>query len=150
MKSSVLSLLLMLLLTGCVSDKEEPVWSLQPGDELPEFTVEVNGTPISTGMLRGCRSVIIFFNTNCKDCHAALPKIQEAYDKAVASDEDVRYLCIAREEGEEEIREYWRRHDLTLPYAAQTGRTVYNMFATSGIPRVYISNENLIIEKVYE
>lgn len=153
MKNFVLLTLLLLLLPllcSCISDNEEQAWSLQPGDPLPEFAVELNGIMISTDMLRGSKAVIVFFNTGCSDCRDALPKIQDAYDLAMSSGENVRYICISREEGEDAISRYWQENGLTLPYSAQTGRTVYNMFADSGIPRVYIANENLIIEKVYE
>lgn len=139
-----------LLFSGCVSDKEEPVWSLVPGDKLPDFAVEVNGAIVTTESLRGSKSVIVLFDTECPDCRAALPDIQKAYDEAIAEGENIRYLCISREEGEDEISRYWKENNLTLPFSAQTSRTVYNLFASSIIPRVYISDENLIIQKVYE
>lgn len=151
LERSILAVLFSILISGCVSDKEDPVWSLQPGDPLPEFYVETNGgSMISTDSFRGAKSVIVFFDTECPDCQAALPQIQEAYDNATASGENVRYLCISREESAEKIQKYWEENHLTLPYSAQTNRSVYNLFASSIIPRVYISNENLIIQKVYE
>lgn len=148
-KILILIIALIPLMGGCVKE-DEAIWSLQPGDALPQFSVQVEGKTVTTESLRGKKSVIVFFDTNCKDCRAALPQIQAAYDEALKTDEAVTYLCISREEPSWEIQQYWQENNLTLPFSAQTDRKVYNLFASSIIPRIYVSNANLIIEKVYE
>lgn len=36
-----------------------------------------------------------------------------------------------------------------MPYSAQTDRSVYALFATAGIPRVYVSDNNGIVRAIY-
>ena len=65
----VLYILIVFATVACVNDKEEPVWSLQPGDRLPDFEVVMSdGRRITTESLKGKHSVIVFFNTSCSDC----------------------------------------------------------------------------------
>ncbi len=150
----LLSILIFILIGSCnsIMDDPEDAVSLMPGDKLPYFSVVChNGETLSTEMLRGKRSVIVFFDTACGDCRKALPEIQKAYDEAMATHPDeVTYICISRNEDAESVQKYWDENNLTLPYSAQTNADVYHLFANIGIPRVYISNTDLIIEKTYE
>lgn len=147
----IFSLLVLIAVGSCVTDKDEPVWSLQSGDSVPDFTVVMNnGETVTAESLKGRRSIIVFFSTGCQDCRNALPKIQEAYEQSLLQKDAPRYICISREEGEESVSRYWSEHGLTLPYSAQTTREVYNLFASSGIPRIYYVSSELIIEKCRE
>ena len=58
-------------------------------------------------------------------------------------------LAISRAEGAASIAGYWQEQHLTFPYAAQEDRTVYHLFAKSGIPRIYIVDAELTIRKVF-
>lgn len=58
-------------------------------------------------------------------------------------------VCISREESSAEIVRYWDENHLTLPYSAQENRTVYYLFAKSGIPRVYVIDKELVIRSVF-
>lgn len=143
--------LVMVALTGCVNESEEPVWSLQVGDRLPEFEVVLNnGDQVTTESLRGSDSVIVFFNTSCGDCRRELPEIQKLYDECLRQNRPVRFICISREEGAASVAKFWEENNLTMPYSAQTDRRVYNLFASSGIPRLYEADKNLMIIKVNE
>ena len=139
-----------MLLSGCIKDDLPEEYSLQPGDRVPAFSVTMsNDGTFRSSELAGKHGMIVFFNTECPDCRRELPKIQQAYDR-VKDNPDYRVICIAREEGEAEIAAYWRENGLTLPYSPQPDRTVYNMFATVSIPRVYITNPDLVIDAVYD
>lgn len=139
-----------MLLTGCVKEELPDERSLAVGDRVPAFSVMMSdGGTFRSSELAGKHGMIVFFNTECPDCRRELPKIQQAYDR-VKDNPDYRVICIAREEGEVEIAAYWRENGLTLPYSPQPDRTVYNMFATVSIPRVYITNPDLVIEAVYD
>ncbi len=139
----------LIMAVGCVTEKDEPVWSLQPGDRLPEFSVVLNtGETVSTRSLEGKKSVIIFFTTVCPDCRRALPDYQRWYDEIQSAGEDVNFFCISRAEDDVTVRKYWEDNDLTMPYSAQPTRAIYDLFASSGVPRVYIAAPNLIITEV--
>lgn len=148
----ILSLIAFIPLGSCNKIYDPDIVTLHPGDKLPEFSVICNnGKTLSTEMLRGKKSVIVFFDTSCPDCRKALPEIQKAYDEDMLSRPDeIRYICISRNEGAESVQKYWDENDYTLPYSAQTTADVYYLFANIGIPRIYVSNSDLIIEKVYE
>ena len=66
-----------------------------------------------------------------------------------AANEEVAIYAISREEGEEEVADYWERNALTIPYSAQDDRRVYELFSTSGIPRVYVCRRDGTIVSMY-
>lgn len=143
--------LVMVALTGCINEREEPVWSLQVGDRLPEFEVVLNnGDQVTTESLRDSESVIVFFNTSCGDCRRELPEIQKLYDECLLQNRSVRFICISREEGAASVAKFWDENHLTMPYSAQPDRRIYNLFASSGIPRIYEADKDLMIIKVSE
>lgn len=138
------------LLSGCIKDDLPEEHGLAIGDRVPAFSVAMSdGTTFSSNELQGKRGMIVFFNTECPDCRRELPKIQQAYDR-VKDDPEYKVICIAREEEEEGIAAYWRENGLTLPYSPQSDRAVYNLFATVSIPRMYITNPDLVIDAVYD
>ena len=140
---------IILLCAGCITEKEEPVWSLKVGDKLPEFTVTLNnGETLTTQSLRGKESILIFFTTTCSDCRRMLPEYQRWYEELQSQNKPINFFCISREEGAASVEEYWRANGFTMPFSAQSNRTVYNLFASSGVPRVYIANSDLTITSV--
>lgn len=142
--------LLFIFLSSCINDDEPEVTSLAPGDSCPEFTIEMNdGEILSSSDLKGRESVIVFFNTGCGDCRRELPEIQKAYDVIQKGDLDIPIICISREEDKESVARFWEANSLTLPYSAQTDRRVYNLFASSIIPRIYILSPQLIITRCW-
>ena len=149
MKKTVLILAaLMLAVSACIRDKIPEGAELGPGDRLPEFSVLLDdGSVVSTGDLSGKVSVIVFFHTGCPDCQAELPVIQRIHDEFSP---EAAVLCISREEDAADIAEYWAENGLTLPYSAQKDRTVYSLFASEGVPRVYVSSGGLIIHSIYD
>lgn len=126
------------MLWGCVGEDvaEDGGDRVMSGDWLPEFCVRMSdGSMVSPEMLRGRRSVIVFFNTSCEDCRYELPRLQEVYDEWGA---EVAFVCIGREESAATVADYWRREGLSLPYSVQEDRAVYGLFAVHTIPRMYV------------
>lgn len=62
---------------------------------------------------------------------------------------DVTFLAVSREESAESVLGYWTENELSIPFSAQGDRVVYNLFASSCIPRIYISDGNLRVRAVY-
>ncbi len=147
MKKFLAAISAAMLLVSCIREGR-PGSEIAPGDRLPDFVVEMNdGSLVSTASLEGSVSLIVFFNTGCPDCREELPVIQRIYDDFGA---EVRTVCISREQGSAGIEAYWRENGLTLPYSAQEDRAVYELFAGSGVPRVYVSSPDLVVRKVYD
>ncbi len=139
--------LLLLIMGGCVGEKEEPEWALKAGDRLPEFEVTtIDGQKISSSDSYKRTLVIVFFNTTCKDCQRELPKVQQQYEENLRRPETERsqYICIAREEGTADIERYWTENHLTLPVSPQTDRSIYSKFASIGIPRIFYAKDGII------
>jgi peroxiredoxin len=137
----------MFLFAGCINE-DAPSGDVKVGDRLPAFEVIMNdGTLVTDGSLMGKVSVVMFFHTSCPDCRQALPRVQEIYDEYVQK--DVLFALIGRECTEDEIRVHWEENSLDMPYSAQNDRSVYNMFASSRIPRIYISDENGTVRYIF-
>ncbi|WP_455587810.1 TlpA family protein disulfide reductase [Bacteroides sp.] len=128
----------------CIQDDPE-VFSLKPGDSLPEFSVQDNyGNIVSTETLRDKVGVIAFIHTGCPDCRQELPELEKAYQQ-FSSNEAIQFIAISRAQGYESLTEYWENNELTLPYSAQDDDSVYKKFASQNIPRIYIASPNGII-----
>lgn len=128
---------------SCIYDGPVTKEDIKVGDIIPDFSVEMyDGTTMTGEYLRKGVSVIMFFHTDCPDCAATLPEVQKIYDEYFP--QQVKFAVISREEGKETIDHFWKANSLTLPYSARSDRTVYNLFADSRIPRVYICLDGII------
>ncbi|MDE6238077.1 MAG: TlpA family protein disulfide reductase [Muribaculaceae bacterium] len=144
------AILLIVLLQSCVTEDEPSGAAIKSGDTCPYFDITLNdGTLVSTEDLRGHISIIAFFNTSCRDCQMELPELQKVYDYIRVNNPEVKLICISREETAYSIERYWKENSLTLPYSAQPDRTIYNKFASTGIPRVYLVSSQLVITDVW-
>lgn len=140
---------LILCLTSCVTEKDEPEWVIQPGDKLPLFEVTtIDGNVVGSADSYTSELVIVFFNTTCPDCQRELPILQKQYDENLRLPEDERsqYICISREEGAEDVVKYWTENHLSLPVSAQEDRNIYSKFASVGIPRIFYAKDGIIIK----
>lgn len=144
-------LLLAAVCAGCSTisdDDDDPVERVRVGDAVPSFTVEVvDGTRRSTfhvqpSALTGT-TVIVFFNTSCKDCQRDLPLLNQYYLQH-KDEPDFQMLAISREENEESVAAYWAANGLQIPYSPQEDRRIYNLFATSIIPRIYFCRDGIV------
>lgn len=145
-------MLLCLLLTGCSSiEDDETKERVAVGDRVPLFSVEMvkdgERSTFSTAQLTG-ETVIVFFNTTCPDCQRDLPKLNQYYLKHKV-DEGFQMVAISREEGEEDVAAYWKDNGLQIPYSAQNDRRIYELFASSIIPRVYFVSAQGIVTRVF-
>lgn len=119
------------------------------GDSLPPFRVRLmDGEWLSRDSLMGRRSVVCLFNTGCPDCRQELPVVDSLF-RHHGTKADVRFVAIAREEEAETIWPFWDKQGLTLPFSAQPDRTVFNLFAQSRIPRIYLSGSDGIVRFVH-
>ena len=148
----LLMALLLLSVAGCSmsDDEEEQTERIKVGDRVPTFSLTVeNGGQVrtfSTARLTG-ETVIVFFNTTCPDCQRDLPLLDDYYLKH-RDDEGFQMVAISREEGDASVAAYWEANHLQIPYFAQTDRRIYNLFATSIIPRVYFCGADGIVTRV--
>lgn len=136
------ALFVLTVFSSCISDEPSEETGLVVGDPLPAFQVTMNdGSAVSTADLLGSVSVVVFFSVDCRDCRVELPEVQRLWDQQLG----VPIVLIARENTEETILSFWQQAQLTMPYSPQSDRRVYSLFATSRIPRIYISDSQGII-----
>ena len=130
------------------SNDETDSHDLTIGNTLPSFTASfTDGTTIHTQDLTGHCSVIVFFSVRCLDCQHELPEIQRLWDAIDHTETPI--LLISRAESSEIIEPYWQKAGLTMHYSAQPDRSLYALFATSRIPRIYISDSKGIIRYIH-
>ena len=136
-----------LITAGCIRE-ESVADELKTGDSLPDFEVVMNdGTVVSDESLKGSISIVMFFHTTCPDCQQALPRVQKIYDGYASK--GVKFALVSREQGKEEIDVFWSENSLKMAYSAQNDRTVYEKFAQTRIPRIYINDKDGIIRYIY-
>lgn len=142
---SFLTLFVLAVLNSCISDdsdKDSQGVNLVVGDSLPTFQVTMNdGSTIRTSDLLGGVSVVVLFSVDCGDCRMELPEVQRLWNQQLG----VPIVLIARENTEEVIRSFWQQAQLTMSYSPQSDRKVYSLFASSRIPRIYISDAQGVI-----
>ncbi len=137
------------MLSSCINDDEgeQGTIELKVGDRLPAFSVQLtDGRTMTTENLRGRPSLVVFFHTGCKDCQQEFPVLQSIYEDYGRK---VEMVLISREEKAADIAPYWAEHRLTMPYSAQEDRTVYHLFAKMSIPRIYVSDKDLVIRRIF-
>lgn len=147
-------LLLILAATpACVHEEEPRLQALGRGDTLPSFSVTtIDGDVFSADSFRGRKGAIVFFSTKCKDCIKALPELEESYRRfcETPAAEDFVLICISREETEASVMSFWEEHDLTMPVAVETDRSIYSLFASAGIPRMFAVDDCTITASYLE
>ena len=130
------------LLVSCIKEKQTGA-DLAVGDSISDFSVKMNdGSTVSSSSLMEGVSCIMFFTTGCPDCQKTLPQMQVLYDEY--TEKDIKFLLISREDGESAVSLYWTSNGLGMPYSAQDDRIVYQLFARTGVPRVYICKDGRI------
>lgn len=130
------------MVSACI--KERPTGAdLKIGDMLPDFEITMNDRSVVTDddLMEGL-SVIMFFHTSCPDCQNALPVMQKIYDEYAPK--GVPFVLISREELQQDVEFFWKREGLEMPFSAQETRDVYELFARTRIPRIYISKDGII------
>lgn len=145
-------MLLCLLFIGCSSiEDDETKERVAVGDHVPLFSVEMvkdgERSTFSTSHLTG-ETVIVFFSVKCGDCQRDLPKLNQYYLKH-KDDPGFQMIAISRAEGEDLVVPFWEEYGLQIPYSAQNDRRIYELFASSIIPRVYFVSAQGIVTRVF-
>lgn len=106
-----------------------------------------DGSVIDDDILAEGISVVMFFHTSCPDCQQALPRMQQIYDEYASK--GIIFALVSREESSIDIDDYFNRKGLKLPYSAQSDRRVYEKFAQTRIPRIYMCEKGGIIRYIF-
>lgn len=106
------------------------------GDQVPDFVLTSSeGKDISSSSLSGQVYILNFFDTECPDCQKVLSVMQQIYNKYHGN---VSVLNVPRSQTKEEVKKYWDKAGLSMPFYLPHDKNLYYKFATSTIPRTYI------------
>lgn len=148
----LVALAMSVTMESCLGEGAEQKGVIEPiteNDQLPPFRVLLNDeTTFQSDSLDGKCCVIVFFTTTCADCRNLLPVIGVFYSEHVRK-HDMHLVCIAREQGRAAIESFWRDNQLSLPFAPQEDRRIYNLFATSGVPRIYMADSTGTVRTIF-
>ena len=112
-----------------------------------------DNSEFSSQLLKGHRSVVVFFYSKCGDCHRYLPVLNEFYESVRAERDgefsDVQFLCISRADDPARIAQFWTASRLSLPYAPETDRKVFDLFGARRVPTTYVLNAEGVCVAVY-
>lgn len=150
MKFYLLSVVLLAVcvMASCISESVPDSGEVKLGSLLPQFRIQLNdGTRLTTDDLFGKPSVLVFFSTTCPDCQQELPVVEQLFKQY---SDQIYLVCISRGEGDAVLSAFWKEHNLTMPYSAQETADVYHLFANTGVPRIYVSNADLIVKVMYD
>ena len=145
--SAVTAIIILVAAISCLDDETDKVVNyVNIGDRVPEFVAEgVNGGSFDSKSFSGKRSLLVLFGTYCPDCHRELPVINRIYD-SVKDNPDILIVGISREQERSVVQEYWESEGFSFPAYLDSDRSIFNKFANSTIPRIYIIDENGTIE----
>lgn len=140
MSKCIISFLLLFSLLSCIKDDAEKngTFELKAGDALPAFTISNREESLSTADLKNKVVLIIFFNTDCKDCQRAIPQMDALYN-SYRDNPSIRVLLIARGQTEKEVDDYLLTVNCHFKYFPDPSRQVYSLFADNTIPRLFLA-----------
>lgn len=143
-------LLILAFATSCIKNPPEPEAKeyIREGMTVPGFTTaKGSGSTFSSPEeFTGKTTLLLFFATWCPSCQRELPEINKVWE-ALKEDEAYNVVAVSRggvggqyAQNIEIVQAYWDANQLTIPWYLDPNRAIFELFATSGIPRAYIIN----------
>ncbi|MBR2398521.1 MAG: TlpA family protein disulfide reductase [Alistipes sp.] len=150
----------MLLLAGCDSSifEENPTYEqsslVEVGDKAPLFSATLlDGTAVSLADYRGEYMMLILFSHTCPDCKTLLDDLHSgdlfADHLTWSGDMAMTVLAVGRDATTTQLQEYCSKNGYTVDMIADNNRAIFNLYATTYVPRVYIIDPQGVIEKMY-
>lgn len=139
-------LLFMLFVLTIVNVKAQD-WKVELGDIVPQFTVEnKRGESVNSDSFKGKIVLLNFFATWCPPCRQEMPRLQKEIWDRWGERVDFEVLVLAREEGWEKLEPFVEKFKYTVPFYPDLNRSVFSLFADSGIPRnVLVGKDGQIV-----
>lgn len=148
MRKIVYIVLFLIFIASCVGDDEprmDPQEYVEIGDSVPDFIVSDYHSETTIGKI----TLITFFDPLCGDCRRERPVLQYVWDN-FGEDPDFEMVNIARGYTLENLASTDGGEDwMTMPYYPDPDRKIYNLFATSTIPRIYLIDREGIVRRMW-
>jgi cytochrome c biogenesis protein CcmG/thiol:disulfide interchange protein DsbE len=143
----------LLMLVGVTLNKRQQ-GTVQPGDEIPDFTLplfsgyEYEGrSEVKLSDFRGKVVVLNFWASWCKPCEQEASEMQEAW--ALYEDGGrVIFLGADYVDTEPEARAYLKKFGITFYNGPDMGTKISQMFRMQGVPETYFIDQNGVLQYV--
>jgi peroxiredoxin len=113
------------------------------GDVAPDFSVTtLNGDVIKLSDLKGKTVFVNFFAIACPMCIKEFPVLQKSVWRKYKDNKDFVLVSVGRGHSAEELKKFVTDRELEFPMAADTDKSVYNLYASKYIPRNVIINKD--------
>lgn len=113
------------------------------GDSIPPFSFEIErGKKVNISAYQGKLILVNLFATWCPPCNIELPLVQSKIWEKYGGNTDFALFVFGREEGWDKLAAFKRAKGFTFPILPDADRSIFNKFATSGIPRNIIIDQN--------
>jgi cytochrome c biogenesis protein CcmG/thiol:disulfide interchange protein DsbE len=143
----------LLILVGVTLNKRQQ-GTIQPGDEIPDFTLPLfsgygyqDKSEVKLSDLRGKVVVLNFWASWCKPCEQEAAELQQAWSSYEA-DGRVIFLGVDYVDTEPEARVYLKKYGITFSNGPDMGTKISQMFRTSGVPETYFIDQNGVLQYV--
>ena len=118
---------------------------IHTGDVLPiDKVTTIDGRELNLHAL-GKKKLIILFATWCSDSNRLMHSLNSS---PLLNDDTIEVIAIAREEDNETVKAWQQARNSKVALAVDVDRTLYEKFASGGIPRVITVDENNQIIKM--
>lgn len=128
--------------------------SVQPGAEIPDFTLNFfdgyqyeGKSEIKLSDLRGKVVVINFWASWCKPCEQEAAELQQAWSEYSDSGEVV-FLGVDYVDTEPEARVYLKKFGITFANGPDMATKISQMFRITGVPETYFIDQNGVLQYV--
>ena len=145
--------ILALVFTGCGRHVIEYLPSyeesslVKEGDKAPLFSATLlDGTVVSLADYQGEYVMLILFSHTCPDCRMLLDELQGLINSEVQMPS---ILAVGRDATEEELLVYRSKHGYSIPMTSDASRSIFNLYATTYVPRVYLIDSGGYIVKMF-
>jgi len=128
---------------GQVANEPDKSTLLIKDQTIPSFKFEISkGKMVSISDYKGKIVLINFFATWCGPCRRELPLVQEQIWNKHKDHPKFAMLTFGREHSWEEVLKFGKDLNFGFPLLPDLKRKVFGLFATEGIPRSFLIDEN--------
>jgi len=128
---------------GQAANEPDKATLLVKDQTIPSFKFEISkGKVVSFNDYKGKIVLINFFATWCAPCRKELPLVQELIWNKNKDNPKFAMLTFGREQSWDEVLKFGKDQNISFPLLPDLKRKVYGLFASEGIPRSFLIDEN--------